>query len=109
MSPDPQIIRILLITLTETGVVRDREFEDCLIQGPAVLLPFGEGAVFSECNITAMDARPDAVFLEIPDGPRNGCVGLSNVTFRHCSFENIGIAGLPDDLARMREQIDRDA
>lgn len=102
---DPRIIRIAEY-VDRNGVVKDQEFENCLIQGPAILLPCGEGvSAFVDCSFAAFGEDLDAIFHVIPPGPKNGFVGIDGVSFRHCAFENIGFGGTEDALEEIRAAV----
>jgi hypothetical protein len=96
--PD-KVIRIV----DEVGIeswVKDREFSDAVILGPAVLLP--AGGVKMERVAFAGDAN--SIFIEIPaDKPVQGVVGLQRVTFTDCLFHDIAIIGTAETLALYRQ------
>lgn len=69
------------------SMIVDTEYEDCLILGPAILASL-EGGSVSGCTF---DADPERLFLEVPIGKTMvGVVGLRNVDFRRCRFQNVG-------------------
>ncbi len=82
------------------GWIEHREFERAIILGPAVIVPLENVSFVS--NEFAADL--ETLFIELPeDRGVVGMIGLRDVTFRDCRFENIGIAGTPESIARMRE------
>jgi hypothetical protein len=107
---DPQIIRIVDF-IDRHDIIRDREFTDSLVQGPAVVLSTGAGVLFDSCNFTGrsgtedFEATLDALLIVLPEGPVTGLIGLDGVTFRNCSLENIGIAGTKSVIAEMRASL----
>lgn len=78
--------------------VIDRTFEDSLILGPAVVTL--EEVVFIRC---AFVGPADSMLIEIPAGQRvQGIVGLRNVTFTDCVFQDIAFLGTAAALASLR-------
>jgi hypothetical protein len=74
------------------SLVENRNFENALILGPAVLAPL-ERVTIAECNF---DGTPEALFLEVAEGRSLvGVVGLKNVVFRRCAFRNVALIGTP--------------
>lgn len=73
--------------------VQDREFQNVVILGPAVIAPL-EGIHIHGCTWEGDTKNPDAIFIEVEDNrPLVGVVGLRNVQFTNCVFRNIGIVG----------------
>ena len=76
-----------------TGVVENLQFEDCLIEGPAVLLPLGDYR-FGDCNMG--DAQGDVRNLMLkPLGPERvtGVVPMRDCRFLRCQFVAVGFTG----------------
>lgn len=78
-------------------------FEDCTIEGPAVLMFFGDGVTWDAPQFVV--SHPDAAFWELP--PKNlvkpdGVIGLSGCVFRRCRFERVSIAGSAADIPNLR-------
>lgn len=101
MDFEPQIIRIVDFVDSD-GMIRNCEFKDCLVEGPAMLMFCGEACGLLDCSLGAYEGDLDAVFLVVPEGPRNGFIGLEGVTFRNCSFLNVGIGGTDEQIDEFR-------
>ena len=74
-------------------VIENRTFIDCLIEGPAVLLPL-EGCHFDGCNMGDAQGDPRNLLLQ-PAGPQRvtGAVPLKHCTFINCRFLGVGFTG----------------
>ena len=74
-------------------VIENRTFIDCLIEGPAVLLPL-EGCHFDGCNMGDAQGDPRNLLLQ-PVGPQRvtGAVPLKHCTFINCRFLGVGFTG----------------
>lgn len=97
-KPD-KVIRIVDDVDAESWI-RDREYRDAVILGPAVLLPAG-GVVMQNVSFSGI---PDSIFIELPPGkPAQGVVGLQSVTFVDCVFHDIAIIGTAQTLALYRQ------
>lgn len=84
-----------------TNVIEGRTFTQCLLEGPAVLLPV-EGCRFNNCNMG--DAMGDARNLLLsPLGPQKvtGTVAFKNCVFEACTFARVGFTGSPDFLREL--------
>ncbi|SDW32378.1 hypothetical protein SAMN04487912_102324 [Arthrobacter sp. cf158] len=85
-----KVLRITDLTIT-THVIRDHQFEDCLIIGPAVLALTGESSLI-DCTF---DGEMDALLWEIPSTRPyvTGAIQVDGSTFTRCRFQLIGFAG----------------
>ena len=94
-----EIIRIALVA-DQNGAIRDAEFADCHITGPAVILP--RGCEFTGCSF---DGDVDAILWEVPATRREvvGPVLVDGCRFVGCRFMLVGIAGAPDAIADFRQ------
>lgn len=98
--PD-KIIRLIDEADADAWVV-DRVFDQAIILGPAVILP-AEKVTFERVGFSG---TPESMFIEIPPGkPAQGVVGLRNVTFIDCLFQDIAIIGTPETLDLIREAL----
>ena len=73
-----------------------RTFEDCVIHGPAIVTFLRTPLI--ECEFVG----PSRDSILFPIWPRRPVVGLTLIkdcTFRHCTFVNIGLAGLQEPQA----------
>ena len=94
-----EVVRLALLA-DHDATIRYREFADCQINGPAVMV--AQGCEFTNCG---WDGEPDRLFWEIPS-PRAmviGAVLLQDCRFIGCRFSGIGIAGPPEAIAKWRE------
>jgi hypothetical protein len=76
----------------DTGIIEGEHFVNRRILGPAVIL---------------LEGDPDAFLWEVsPDRERViGAILVKDTTFEQCTFTNVGIAGRPDDIERIREKL----
>jgi hypothetical protein len=86
-----EVIRISDLATT-TDVVASMTFENCVITGPAVLVPLA-GTQFISSAFEAPD--PESMLWEIAPTRRYtvGAIGLLNCVFRGCRFTRIGFGG----------------
>ena len=83
-------IRISDLVVTTYGI-EDVTFENCVIMGPAVLLPL-EGVVFNECGFDAPGAEWIIWRIDAGRPGVTGAIGLNRCEFHSCRFVGIGIA-----------------
>ncbi len=70
--------------MNANGLVRDRTFEDCMIIGPATIVPVGSDNTVIDCS------SPYSLeyLAQIRLGPgRRDLVLVTGCTFRRCSFD----------------------
>jgi hypothetical protein len=95
-----QAVLIALVDRDE-GAIRDKTFDGCEINGPAVVAP-------TDCNFDGctFNGDPEALMWEVPQGTRRiGLVGLVRCQFRNCTFTDIGMAGTPKTIADFRKAL----
>ena len=83
--------------------IEGKTFRDCLIEGPAVLLPIG-ACNFDGCNMG--DAQGDIRNLLLqPMGPQKvtGTVAFKDCQFINCQFLRVGFTGTPDFLGQIQQ------
>jgi hypothetical protein len=74
-------------------------FINCRIHGPALVYPFGAPNIFIGSRL---HHPTETVFFELPVGSqRVGIVALIACRFINCDIINMGIAGTPEQLARV--------
>jgi hypothetical protein len=96
----PETVKIAL-EVNERSRIEGRRWDDAVILGPAVLALF-DGVVLSDCDI---EGPEEAVFIEVPlNKPMLGVIGIENVTFHRCRFENVGIVALAETITRFTGQ-----
>jgi hypothetical protein len=102
MAARPQkLVRIAEQVDADSWIV-DQTFEQALILGPAVILP-AEKATFIRSGFVG---PPETVFIEIPVGKQvQGVVGLRNVTFVDCVFQDCAIIGTADMIKQFRDAL----
>ncbi|WP_303703080.1 pentapeptide repeat-containing protein, partial [Brevundimonas naejangsanensis] len=81
--------------------IENRRFENCLMEGPAVLLPL-EGCNFDGCNMGDAKGDPRNLMLT-PMGPQRvtGPIPFKNCQFINCNFLGVGFTGPSDFLDNM--------
>ncbi len=96
----------LFLEASRTGDVpiQNRTFTECLIEGPAVLLPV-DGCSFDGCSLGDAQGDPRNLLLR-PLGPQKvtGAIAFKNCTFYRCRFHAVGFTGTEaflDDLVKM--------
>lgn len=80
-----------------------KTFRNCMIEGPAVLLPLG-ACNFDGCNMG--DAQGDIRNLLLqPMGPQKvtGTVAFQDCQFINCQFIRVGFTGTPDFLGQIQQ------
>jgi hypothetical protein len=84
-----EVVRLALVAGDE-GVIREMEFIDCQIKGPAVVL-------LSGCRLSHNNIRGDQSALRWDVDPARsrviGAVLIENCVFTGCTFENVGFTG----------------
>jgi hypothetical protein len=102
MASRPEKLVRLADEVDAESWINNRTFERSLIAGPAVILPV-EKVTFER---TGFQGTPDSIFIEIPVGKQvQGVVGLRNVTFTECVFQDCAIIGTANDLKVFREAL----
>lgn len=83
--------------------VKNTHFEDCIIQGPAVLIFLGD----TELDSCSFEGGHDSMLWEIsPDRSSIlGAVGFENCIFRRCQFRGVGIAGNKEFIQTFTENV----
>ncbi|MET4684033.1 hypothetical protein [Brevundimonas faecalis] len=86
-------------------IVENRRFENCLIEGPAVLLPV-EGCNFDGCNMGDAHGDPRNLMLA-PQGAQRvtGPIPFKNCQFINCRFLGVGFTGSPAFLDNMAQAL----
>ncbi|WP_406852432.1 hypothetical protein WEU32_00125 [Brevundimonas sp. BH3] len=85
------------------NAVIGKTFRNCMIEGPAVLLPLG-ACNFDGCNMG--DAQGDIRNLLLqPMGPQKvtGTVAFQDCQFINCQFIRVGFTGTPDFLGQIQQ------
>ena len=82
-------------------VIENRRFENCLMEGPAVLLPL-EGCNFDGCNMGDAHGDPRNLMLQ-PVGPQRvtGAIPFKDCKFINCRFLGVGFTGTKAYLDEM--------
>lgn len=85
--------------------IENRRFENCLMEGPAVLLPL-EGCNFDGCNMGDAKGDPRNLMLT-PMGPQRvtGPIPFRNCQFINCRFLGVGFTGAADFLDNMAKAL----
>ncbi len=92
------MIHISQLAVT-SDVIKDATFTNCLVTGPAVLLPMAD----THLRGCQWDGSPDGLFWPIETGRQSviGAIALQGCTFEGCRFQRIGLAYLENDAARV--------
>ena len=79
--------------LRSGNLLEDLGFENCRIDGPAIILP--QGCEFSHCEFFVPEGRAGWIAKKIGPGepPPAGVIYLRNVRFVRCTIFNIGFVG----------------
>ncbi len=95
---DGEVIHLAMLA-GEDGVISNQSFERCDIKGPAVLIAINDSVI--EHN--RIDGG-DAALWEVP-ADRVGFIGAvvaDGCRFTGCHFMNVGFAGPPEFIARLK-------
>lgn len=85
--------------------VRGERFEDATIVGPA-MLALDHDVTVRGCTLWMPGSDPTSVFIEVPVGQRIvGVVGLADVAFERCEFQNIAWIGTRNTLDLFRRDL----
>ncbi len=99
------VIRIV----DEVGInslIENKAYADSLIVGPGVIVPL-DHVTMTDCGF---DGTPESIFIEIPENRFvQGVIGLRNTSFLRCRFQNIAIAGTPENVKNLRAELSRGA
>jgi len=104
-------VRVPIMQMVEAADVsglsiRGRRFIDCVISGPAVVIPMND-TVFDSCNMgeTAGDVRN--LFLRAAGPKIVGAIPLPGCVFEGCVFVGIGFAGDDGFVDRLASTLSR--
>lgn len=86
-----------------TNKIRNKQFERCVIKGPAVINLINNNRI-EYSSLGGSGEYRDSYFLEVPDSQRmlTGVIGLENCDFLHCWFVGIAFIGKHDEMTRVR-------
>ena len=87
----------------DNAVLEGFQFIDCTVRGPAVLVVQGEFDLVEN----RIEGDPDA-FLWPIDPKRARVIGailVKDTTFQGCTVKNVGLAGYPDYIDKIRRGI----
>jgi hypothetical protein len=100
MASRPERTVRIVDDVDDESWIKDREYRDAVIVGPAVLLPSGG----VKMERVAFSGEAASIFIELPPGKAvQGVVGLQNVTFTDCLFHDVAIIGTSEMLALYRQ------
>jgi hypothetical protein len=90
-----------LLTPGDRPIIRNRRFEDCMINGPAVITFVGTLNLERSTLATVTDV--EEVMYEVQThGARQGLVAFLNCDFLRCRFDGIGYYGEKAELDKLR-------
>ena len=89
------------------GVIDGQHFEDCHVMGPSVIVVQGDFRLLE----SEIEGEPEAFLWEIPADRERvfGAILVKDCTFEDCTFTNVGIAGPPEIIDRVRESLEEHA
>jgi hypothetical protein len=93
----------LYLEATREGLftIENRTFTDCLLEGPAVVLPI-EGCHFDDCFFGEHGGDPNVLLLAPLGGYQVvGAIPFRNCRFERCRFLGVGFTGTPDFLHQL--------
>ena len=104
-QPYLQGVSLRIAEIVQNHVIENRTFEDCTLEGPAVIVKTGVG-IFHECNF---EGNLGEILWGIPSSRKAvlGAIELRNTVFRRCRFREVGIAGPPDVIKIWLEDTSR--
>jgi hypothetical protein len=91
----------------DAGAIEGVRFKDCHVKGPAVLVVQGDFSLVGN----EIEGDPDAFLWEVaPDRERViGAISIKNTEFEGCTFTNVGLAGPPEVIERIRTSVEEHA
>lgn len=91
--------------------IKGKTFEDCVLLGPAVLLPVRENTLDKvRFLVDGGEGLEDALFIEVPKGiPVQGVYALDGSTFRRCTFHRCAILGSREILTQFKRSLKKPA
>jgi hypothetical protein len=97
--------RVIKLTdlVGDDGILEGFAFLGCQIKGPAVLV--SQDSTMVDCSFGTPNV--EAILWEVPLSRPVvlGVVAAVNCTFERCTFLNVGLAGPPDEIRKMRQQL----
>ena len=81
-------------------VIQDCVFNDCNIEGPAVIVPTG-GVRFDRCDLGRAEGDMGNLLLKPVGQNVTGAIALANCVFTNCRFVSVGFTGDEDFLSKM--------
>lgn len=97
---ESEVVRLADLALVN-DVLDGYEFRDCLLLGPAIVVPMGETSISN----SMFNGEIDALFWLVETGRELivGAIGLHNCVIDGCSFQRVGFAG-PIELRQVMEE-----
>jgi hypothetical protein len=97
-----EVVRLALVAGDEAAI-RDHNFSDCDIHGPAVLFP-ARDTTFSHCS---WDGTPDHIVWRLAPEQEAvvGAILMERCQFVGCRLHKVGLAPPPDQAAAMLRQM----
>lgn len=87
------------------GVIEGRMFEDCVIDGPALVLVL-DGTHFDGVDFGPCDGDVRGMLFRSLNGTMAvGSIPVRDCTFRNCRFHNLGFTGNEALLQTLAEQV----
>jgi uncharacterized protein YjbI with pentapeptide repeats len=89
------------LTVTKDLVIRGKTFRNCLIEGPAVIMPL-EGCSFDACDFGYAAGDINNLLLKPMANKVTGAMVFANTKFERCTFFAMGFTGPPQLLEEFR-------
>jgi len=88
----------------DEGIIEGATFTGCVIKGPAVLVLQGTSKLVGN----EFEGEIDAILWEILPTRTEvvGAILVKDCVFEGCNFTNVGVAGPPDFIGRMRQNLE---
>jgi hypothetical protein len=95
-----EVIRLALLA-GDDAAIRDQEFVDCTIKGPAVIF-LGDGA---RLDHNTLEGGPGVLWELDPAKQPNivGAILIERTAFVGCTFTNVGIVGPKEVIDKFRQ------
>jgi hypothetical protein len=97
-----RVVRLADLTITDFAI-RDKEFRNCYVLGPAVLAATGD-TQFRDCTF---DGEVEGLLWEIPPSRAViiGAIEVNNCLFSGCRFQAVGFAGGPEFISKFKQGV----
>lgn len=97
-----RVVRLVDLAVVD-DVIRGLRFTNCLVVGPAVIVPLGATSFVN----SGFDGDQDSLLWELSPQRQSilGAIGVEDCSFAGCRFTRIGLAGPPELVSRLRSTL----